>query len=693
MWRDNRNAYIEDIKFKGGEHWPLQLKTQREEDGRPCLVVDKLKQYVRQVVNDGRQNRPSVDVDPVDDGGDREVAEAFKGIIRHICERSNADDAFDTALDCSVSGGYGFYRVVTRYVDENSFNQEPAIQRIVDPTSVLLGEHIELDGSDAPDCFLMVDMPKDEFKEKYPDAKETNWESDGFKDGWSDEHTVRVCEYFHKEKEPQIIHLLDDGTTVDDEIYQSAMSSGLQVPAIVESRDIPISKVEWCRMSGAEILEEKDWLGKYLPIIFVVGNELNLEGKVIYSGLIRDGKDPQRLYDYSRSGFAEVVAYTSKNPYIGAVGQFEGRPEWDDAHTKSYGKLEYNPQDVAGVQLPPPRRESPVGIPEGFARDMQMSEHDIQGALGMYASSLGQRGNATSGKQEMAQIREADTGTFHYIDNLAKSIRYLGRILIDLIPKIYDSRRIVRILNEDGTSKQATVDPNQEQGVVHQGSMTIYNLNAGTYDVVVKAGPSYTTKREEERMGMMDLVHNNPQMWQTHGDLIALAQDWPNADKFAQRSRLTLPPPIQQAIMSENSGNPEVEAVKAQAQQAINQLHQQIQAAEQGIQQRDQALQQTEMELKAEKTKNDAAMLKTQVDQFNAETQRMKMLHDAQNAPKDTAGLEHLRLQYEDLWKKLDAATKVIVAEVGAKSAVDTALLAAESAANQREITDLGASK
>ena len=194
-------------------------------------------------------------------------------------------------------------------------------------------------------------------------------------------------------------------------------------------------------------------------------------------------------------------------------------------------------------------------------------------------------------------------------------------------------------------------------------------------------------------MGMMELVHNNPQMWQTHGDLIAEAQDWPNADKFAQRSRLSLPPPVQQAIMSENSGNPEVEAVKQQAQQMVGQLHQQIQGAEQGIQQRDQEMQKLTQELQAAKTANDSAMLKAHTDQFNAETARMKMMHDAQNAPKDTAGLEHLRLQYEDLWKKLDAATKVIVAEVGAKSAVDTALLAAESAANQTEIAGLGANQ
>lgn len=672
LWSDNRKAYIQDIEFKGGKHWPEDLKTSRENDGRPCLVVDKLNQYIRQVVNDGRQNRPSIDVDPVGDG-DKEVAEAHKGLIRHVLEASNADDAFDSALDCSVSGGYGFFRVVTEYVDENTFNQEPRIQRITDPTKVLLGEHIQADGSDAPDCFIVVDMPKEEFKRRYPKAKETIWEAEGYKHGWSEENTVRVCEYFHKEEEPSTIHLLEDGTTIDDETYQRAIESSLQVPAITQTREISSMKVEWCRMSGAEILEEEDWLGKYIPVVLVVGNELNVEGKVTYSGLTRAGKDAQRLYDYSRSGFAEVVAYTSKNPYIGAEGQFAGHPEWDDAHIKSYSKLEYTPTDTAGAQHPPPRREPPIGIPEGFARDMQMSEHDIQGALGMYASSLGQRGNATSGKQELAQIREADTGTFHYIDNLAKGIRFLGRILIDLNPKVIDSKRAIRLLQEDGTSRRAMVDPNMEQPVQHMGALSIYNLNAGTYDVVVKAGPSYTTKREEERMGMMELVHNNPQMWQTHGDLIAQAQDWPNADKFAQRSILTLPPPIQQAIMGENSGDPKVEAVKQQAQQMVGQLQEQIQAAEQGIQQRDDALKQAEQELAAIKADREAAMMKAQTDQFNAETTRMKAIADAQNSPKDNTDFEQLKLQYEDSWKKLEAETKVLIAQIQAEESEKTA--------------------
>ena len=693
LWKDNREAALEDKKFASGEQWPETLKNKRK--NRPCLVVDKLNQYVRQVVNDARQNRPSIQVDAVDDSGDEEIAETLKGLIRHVLNRSNADEAIDCAGESAAESGFGFYRVITEYVDENSFNQEPRVARIANSLSVLMGEFEKADSSDKPDCFIVSDMPKAEFKRRYPKAEKTNFEDDAYSNGWSEANTVRVCEYYYKEESEGQIHLLENGETIEAEAYQRIVDEGVKAPAIVQTKSAPVTKVKWCRMSGAEILEESEWLGKHVPVIFVIGHERNIEGKVIYEGMIRSAKDPQRLYNYARSGFAEIVAYTGKNPYIAAVGQVDDRAEWEDSNVESYSVLKYNPVDVGGVQLPPPRREGQVGIPEGFARDMQMSEHDIQGALGMYASSLGQRGNATSGKQEMAQIRESDTGTFHFQDNAAKAIRFLGEILVDVIPKYIDSKRIIRILGEDGTSQHAEVDPNQEQPVVRMGSKVIYNLNIGSYDVTVKAGPSYTTKREETAAGMMLMVQANPEMWQSHGDLIAKAQDWQGADEFAKRSKLMLPPPIQQAIQEENQGNPEVQAVKAQAQQAIDQLQQQIQAAEQGIQERDEAMRKLEMELKAAKTANEADMMKISVDQFNAETQRMKVQSELvaiKESPIEALKLEldEIKLQYEDRWKQLEAQTKLEIARISKSTSLETALISADSAQRQSENSESG---
>jgi hypothetical protein len=255
---------------------------------------------------------------------------------------------------------------------------------------------------------------------------------------------------------------------------------------------------------------------------------------------------------------------------------------------------------------------------------MQLSEHDIQAALGMYNASLGEKSNEKSGRAIMARQREGDTATFHFQDNLSRAIRYLGRILVDLIPKIYDSRRVVRILGEDGESKPAIVDPQISGATEKQGNTYIYNLNAGLYDVSVAAGPNYTTKRMEAADAMMQLAQGNPNLFPLIGDVMVRNMDWPGADAIADRLKLMLPPEIKQAEQN-NDESPEVIAVKQQAQEMLDQATQQIQAAENGIAQRDQAIAQLQQELQQAKQTNDLKAQEIQVKVFEAETERMQV--------------------------------------------------------------------
>jgi hypothetical protein len=629
-WKDNRLAALEDMKFRAGDQWPEKIKESREKSGRPCLVVDKLNQYVRQVVNDGRQNRPMVKVRPIDDYADDEVAEAFQGIIRHICDRSNADEAFDTALEQAVVGGWGWFRVATDYAHENTFNQEIEVIRIPNQLAVVCDPFTQkADKSDMRFCFVVDEMAKDEFKKQYPDAKFTNWESDGKQygeDGWLTAESVRVAEYWHVVETPAKLLLMSDGTSVTEADYAKALEQGVtDLPQIVDEREITAKSVKWCRMSGAEKLEEIEWVGKYVPLIFVGGNEYNVDGKVIYSGLIRSAKDAMRLYNFSRSAYAERVALTPKAPWVADVKAIEGyEGDWTDANVENQSVLRYNSTDEAGQPLPMPQRNNPSDIPAGFAQDMQLSEHDIQAALGMYSASLGERSNEKSGRAIMARQREGDTATFHFQDNLSRAIRYLGRILVDLIPKIYDSRRVVRILGEDGESKPAIVDPQISGATQKQGNTYIYNLNAGLYDVSVAAGPNYTTKRQEAADAMMQLAQGNPNLFPLIGDVMVRNMDWPGADAIADRLKLMLPPEIKKAEENDDE-SPEVVALKQQAQQMLDQATQQIQAAEQGIQERDQAIAQLQQELQQAKQTNDLKAQEIQVKVFEAETERMQV--------------------------------------------------------------------
>lgn len=681
FWGRNQNAWIEDAKFRNLDQWPSDVITLRG-DERPCPVVDKCNQYVRQVVNDGRQNRPGVKVRPVDDKGDIKVAGAFQGVIRHICDRSNADEAFDTSLDHAAGNGYGFFRIVTEYAHSDTFNQDIGVQRIRNPVGVMLDPNVEAaDGSDAEYGFVIDMIPKKKYAKLYPTAKITNFEgnADKYGDGWASSDNVRVCEYFYKVETPRVMHLLSDSTSSSDEDYQARLAAppeGQALPTIKESRNIPKVEVRWIRFSGAEILEKNEWKGCYIPLIPVYGNESDIEGKVTYSGLIRAAKDAQRIYNYMAASFVEVVALTPKAPFVAAEGQTEGyEDEWKTANVGNKAVLTYKPTTVGEQMVPPPQRQPPSAIPAGYSQGLQHAEHDIQASMGMYNASIGEKSNEKSGRAILARQREGDTSTFHYQDNLNRAIRYLGRQLVDLIPKIYDSKRVIRILGEDGSADSAEIDPAQAQAVVQMGSTTIYNLGVGTYDVSVAAGPSYTTKRQESAEAMMQIAQGDAAVWQTHGDLIVKSQDWPNAEEFAKRSLLVMPPPLRQAIEAEDdkTQSPEVAAVKQQAQQVIQAKDQQIQAAEAGIQERDQALQKLQQENDALKSDRELNAQKLQLEMMKADNERLKLQNEANDRPIDTTAVEYAKIDADRDKAKLEADTQVIVAALGKAQAKDGA--------------------
>jgi hypothetical protein len=674
-WGHNRKAWLEDAKFRALDQWPSDIRKKREAEGLPCLTFDKLNQYVKQVVNDGRQNRPAVKVRPIDDEADIEVADGLQGLIRSICNRSNADEAFDTALDHAAGNGFGFIRVITEYAHEKTFNQDLAVRRIRNPLTVLLGPHEMADGSDAEFGFVEVLIPKKKYKKQYPKAKETDWTSANFADGWSDADHVKVCEYFYKVEELANLHLLSDGTTATDEEIALALKETGKAPQVIETREIPQCKIKWCRLSGAEILEEKPWLGKYIPIIPVYGNESDIEGKVTYSGLIRAARDPQVLHNFSRSAFAQRVALTPKAPWLIAEGQIEGHEtEWADPNG-AVGALVYKSVDVDGRPVPPPQRISPTDVPAGFAQDMQMAEHDIQASMGMYSASLGEKSNEKSGKAIMARQREGDTATFHYQDNLNRAIRHLGRILVDMAPKIYDGTRVVRLLGEDGSTTDAQIDPRQDVAHQKQGGKSIYNLGIGQYDVDVAAGPSYTTKRQESAEAMIELTRANPTMWQTHGDLIVGAQDWPNAEAFAKRSKLLLPPEIKQAEEEDGDVSPEVQALRAD-------MDRMRQDAEMAIQEREQLLQKMQQEMEALKASKDVEMRKLDI-----EAARLQM-EASTPAPveHDTSDVEFAKIEAEKWTAALEANKDVIVAAIQANSQAQSAAATASATAEQQAL-------
>lgn len=585
--RETRKLGDEDIKFIAGEQWPGDIRRAREADGRPVLTINRCPQIIRNVTNDQRLNRPSIKVYPVDDRADVETAKIFQGLIRQIENESNAEQAYDTAFDNVVKRSYGFWRIVTEYESPTSFNQKALIKRIRNPNSVLLDPfHKEKDGSDASWGFIFEDVPHDDYKAEYPNSdlsQSTDWKIEGeIPDGWVTESSCRVTEYFVKEYKDAELILLDNGQAVlkDDfgKAVQKYAAQGILVRP-VDTRQTKIPVIKWYKIDGGpEPLEENEFPGQYIPIIPVYGDEHDIDGKVIYESVIRHSKDSQRMYNVWKSYETETITLAPKAPYIAAEGQIPEEYEsmWRLANQKNFPYLIYKPTDHEGNLVPPPQRqvfEPPV---QAVTQASMLASEDIKNTSGVTDAAMGNRSNEQSGIAINARANQAQRNNFHIVDNLNASIRHTGRILVDIIPIIYDTPQAVRILGEDGQGEIVRLN----ELFNHKGEDRKFDFSIGKYDVVCETGPGYASKRQEAQSSMLEISKVNPQVMGVAGDLIVKNMDWPGASDIADRLRKTMDPKlIDDEKNKQQQLPPQVQAQMQQMDQMIQQLTEKLNEA------------------------------------------------------------------------------------------------------------------
>jgi hypothetical protein len=620
---ESREDEIDDLRFYAGSpdnhwQWPADVLATRGAvqgqtiNARPTLTINKLPQHVRQVTNDMRQNRPGAKVIPVDDNADVQVAEIFNGMIRHIEYISDADVAYDTACENQVAYGEGYITLMTEYCEPNTFDQDIKIGRIRNSFSVYMDPLIQdPTGADAKYCFITEDLTKAEYERQYPDAAPiSTLQSLGVGDqsisNWLNEDTVRIASYYYIDYEKAKLNMYPGGQTAFEgtaEDKQFKMIYGKPK----RTRESVNPKVKYCKINGYEILEQNDWAGKWIPVIRVVGNEFEVDGRLYVSGLVRNAKDAQRMYNYWVSQEAEMLALAPKAPFIGYGGQFEGyEDKWKTANTNNWPYLEVNPDvtDGQGAVLPLPQRAQPPMASSGLLQAKAGASEDIKATTGQYDASLGLGGNERSGKAILARQREGDVGTYHYGDNLTRAVRHVARQLVDLIPKIYDTQRIARIIGEDGETKMVKINPEQqepvkkivdEQGIVIE---KIYNPGVGKYDVVATTGPGYATKRQEALEAMAQLLQGNPQLWQVAGDLFVKNMDWPGAQEMSKRFAKTIDP----KFLEDGDEDPALQAAQQQIQamgQEMEQMHSMLQNVQQSMEMQDMERKEFEAQIKA----------------------------------------------------------------------------------------------
>lgn len=645
---ESRDKALSDLKFANadpdnGWQWPDDKRRNRDLERRPALTINKVRIHCKQITNDARQNKPSVTIRPTGNGATYESAQVYEGIVRHIEYISRAESAYMTASDFQVKCGIGYWRIVTDYADAESFDQEVYIRRIKDPSVVYLDPDIdEEDGSDARFGFIFSDVPRDEFRSEYPEWKDkisSSMTSLG-DDGWITPEHIRVCEYYEKTQiKDKLLRITDPDSGEVTTILASKLPSNIKKEALADkinnkSRDVLTDNVRWYKIAGQEIIDEADWAGKFIPIVRVVGEETIIEKQLDRKGHVRNMKDAQRMYNWMTSAATEAVSLQGKTPWLVDVESVEELESyWARANTENFAYLPYRSSSTEGHRpLAPPQRQDPAQYTPAYMTGMQVAQQEMMMATGQYQAQLGEQENAKSGVAISERQRQGDNATYHFIDGLANGIRFTGKILVDLIPKIYDTNRIVRILGEDGTESEIEIDPMAKQAYLQKQKtntdeiQAIFNPNVGTYAVEADVGPAYATRRQETYNACVQILTSNKELTPIIGDLMMESADFPLADKMAERMKRMVPP---QALG---------EAPPEQFQQAM-------QAAQQQIGQLHNTLTHMVEEMAKDKIALKAKDQMRDIDAFDAETKRITAVSNSIPEIGDTPDMKALVLQ------------------------------------------------
>jgi hypothetical protein len=458
------------------------------------------------------------------------MAELYDGLIRQIEYLSTANIAYDTAYMHAVSCSVGYIRLITKYADDNSFNQDIGISRIINPFGVHFdptAKQLELE--DAKYCFVEEMVNTKEFKRNYPNAEVSEFTGttrELFGD-WLNGDQLRIAEYFWKEPVTRTLVQLQDGNTamLTDKITPDFIKSKGGV--IIRDRKVHTHQVKWCKLSGAEVLEQANWPGKDIPIVPVFGDEIVVEGKKYYLSLLRGAKGSQEMYNYWATSATEDVALTPKMPYMVDHRQIKGfEPEWNEAHRTNRMFIRYNA--IAG--LAKPERERQSSVPSAILSMMQTTAFDIEDHLGRYEASKGQASNERSGKAITARIMQADKGTYVFVDNFVKAITTLCRQVVDLVPKIYDTQRAIRIRGE---SDEETLIGINKPVLGDQGTATVENdLTVGKYDVIATAGGSFGSRRQEAVKTLIEAMQYAPNIAPIIAPFIFKYSDFPGSQEI-----------------------------------------------------------------------------------------------------------------------------------------------------------------
>lgn len=678
---ENTKFAIEDLEFEDGNQWPADLANMRRIDRRPTLTINLSRSMVRRVCNNMRQQRPRIKVHPLGDGARVEDAKVVGGLIRHIETLSNASVAYDTGGESAVKIGWGYWRVIGEYVDEQSFDQELKIRSIRNAFTVYDDPSCQLPtGQDREWCLITNEMSRQKYKRKYPKAENLEYQRGGPGDDgklWESKEKIRLAEYYRVQKTPERLYQLTDGTTLFEKdlarLRQSLEAKGISVAqdetGAAISRPSHRREIQWFRLNGRKVVEKRTIPGRWIPLVRCLGNLLDLNGQIRIRGMIRDLKDSNRMLNYWATCETEIVALAPRAPYIAAEGQLDGHPEWKDANQKPYSSLTYNivhsnPDDPNSPVLPPPQRVDAVQVPAGIVNARQSAKMDLMELAGMpHEPGRDTPGVVVSGKALRERQALSDIGHFQYYDNQTMAIAFTGDILLDQIPYYYSTKRMQRIIGEDGVPQMMQINNPVQVGQTPEGHAIMEvknNLSMGRYDIVMDTGPGYETRRQEQAETTVDLLRIGPLAEvavKTGADLIFRNFDM---DDMADRLVASNPAGLQKAIQE----------LPKEAQGIVMSLQAQLQQAQQLIQQQ-------AMEIKY---KTNIEQGWQQVEREKIGTQAQTKLHDTSITAQTKVFDTHTKATAARDVAEINAGAKLLDTHVGGQYDREASRLALEAA-------------
>lgn len=557
-----RKLFVDDVRFAhadsdNGWQWPVELKKDRDQDMRPCLTINKVRQHNLNIINEIKQNRPRIKFLPTSTSASFDCAKVLNALVRRIEYRSHADAVYSNAVQFCVHGGFGYWRVGTDYLDDMSFDQEIFIQPVKDPLTVMIDpDTLEDDKSDMKFAFVWEDVDDDEFKTRFPQWKDLSGSEMPFDiadESWQSKDSTRVAEYWRivQSKDTLFAFTGEDGApvlTLKSILGEAETTKRLAANPEVKSREVIRNTVERHTIVGKQIVKSERWPGKFIPIVPVIAEEVTVDGVLDRKSHTRALKDPQRMYNYWSSSAVEFGALQTKTPWVAPAEAIEGfETIWTQANTQNFAYLPYRAFDEDGNVIPPPRRtEPPVPAPVAIT-GMEVATREMEMTSGQYGQMAANPGNERTGKALQERDRQGDRATFHYKDGLARALTYTGKIILDLLPAIYDTQRMLTLVDEENQNFSLRIDPDARQEFLQKSSgetveRILSPILLDGYDVQASAGPSFETLRHEAFDAISLILTQSPQLISVAGDLMFRAADFPLADEIATRLRRMVPP-------------------------------------------------------------------------------------------------------------------------------------------------------